>query len=348
MAALWQALPEPIRAESGLEKHILTRDASPPGFLGLQQLLGSFKNNIGLPGLSEQGFRRQAEAGQQATLEDLKQGPLREALQNLTGGGDGEGHNLTKATIQKAQDARTGFTFQSEAEPAVLPSTEQPAQAPFSVLSLMKDDKGMLSQLGLQLDDTATKTVPLEALRDLHTLGWNLPASTQGPMVTASWRSSSIAPLPWEAGAIPPLPIPIQNATWLSSSQGGIQGLQLQTNIAQLGDVTVRIDMLDGMRRIQLSADNLASAHALSLSAPRLEQQLAQAGLQDVRVHVNINSHNPFASLGHQGSNGQRQDLPWMAASENSAVPTLPGSGSLEQALGQAVLDGPHAINLLA
>jgi flagellar hook-length control protein FliK len=144
------------------------------------------------------------------------------------------------------------------------------------------------------------------------------------------------------------LPVPIQNIAWLSGPQGGIQGLQVQTHIAQLGDVMVRIDMLDGIRRIQHSADNLASAHALSLSAARLEQQVAQAGLQDVRVQVGINSHSPFASFGQHGAADQGRHGQGGGVADLGIALHEAAGGALEQISPQISLTGPHAGNLLA
>lgn len=220
-----------------------------------------------------------------------------------------------------------------------------------AAIPMMKEAKTLLSQPGFPRLDAAAMTAQPDAMQDLRDLGLRLLAPLPG-IGAASWQNSPTIPLPWE-GNMPAatLPMPILNATWLSGPQGGIQGLHLQTNIAQLGDVMIRIDMLDGLRRIQLVADNLASAHALSLSAPRLEQQLAQAGLQDVRVHVNLNSHSPFASLGqhdaahqHQNSQGSHH------APETGGTVLLPEPALLsgDQTGWQSPLASPHAVNYLA
>ena len=198
-----------------------------------------------------------------------------------------------------------------------------------------------------QLGDAFMATQP-PAMQDFHDLGVRLLAAVPEVGGAASWQNRMAAALPWEGGMSAALPVPIQNISWLSGPQGGIQGLQLQTHIAQLGDVMVRIDTLDGVRRIQLSADSLASAHALSLSAPRLEQQLAQAGLQDVRVQVGINNHSPFASFGQhgaadQGGHGQGGGVVDLGIALQEAA-----GAALEQHNSQLSLTGPHAVNLLA
>jgi hypothetical protein len=209
------------------------------------------------------------------------------------------------------------------------------------LLPMLKEAKLPQQQL-----EGALMAVQMPAMPDLHDLGTRLLAAVPDAGA-ASWQNRMVAALPWEGGMPAALPIPIQNISWLSGPQGGIQGLQLQTHIAQLGDVMVRIDTLDGVRRIQLSADSLASAHALSLSAPRLEQQLAQAGLQDVRVKVGSNSHSSFASFGQHGAANQGQHGQSGGVVDHGIALQEAAEAAMGQTSSKAPLTGPHVVNLL-
>ena len=233
--------------------------------------------------------------------------------------------------------------------------TASETEAPFADLTLaaspmIEDAKALSSQSTSLRWGAAAMAVLPDAMQDLRDLGLRLLAPLQ-EMAAASWNNHPAITLPWEGTmSAATLPIPIQHAAWLAGPQGGIEGLQLQTNLAQLGDVVIRIDMQDGLRRIQLVADNLASAHALSLSVSTLEHQLAQAGLQDVRVHVNLNSHSPFASLGQHDAAHQHHSPQDSHHAPDTGRPVLPEPTLLaeDQKGWQGILAGPHVVNYLA
>ena len=368
LATLWQSLPhtEHDPAMHGEESSRIPVTPMDGGLLqgsarqGLQQLLATLADRFqkdsasplhrlgqtGLPRLQETGLLRFGEVfdGEEARAlrllsRELAVRPLQDAVRPASA-------DQFQELIAHAADMDNVFSPQASArgqgDTNGMSNLTDTNMQLADWLPALKEVKP-LQQLGDAFMATQSPVMP-----DLHDLGMRLLAAVPEVGGAASWQNRMAAALPWEGGMSAALPVPIQNIAWLSGPQGGIQGLQLQTHIAQLGDVMVRIDMLDGIRRIQLSADNLASAHALSLSAPRLEQQLAQAGLQDVRVQVGINSHSSFASFGQHGAADQGRHGQGGGVADLGIALHEAAGGALEQISPQISLTGPHAVNLLA
>ena len=360
IAALWQSLPgtEHDPAMHGEESSRFPMAPMDGGLLrgsarqGLQQFLATlvdrFPQGVAspIPGQGQNGLSR---------LGEVFDGEGAEALRMLS-------QDIAVRPLQDAVHPASADQFQeltahaADMDSIFSPQASARDQGDTNGMSNLADTNMQLADwLPMlkeakplqQLGDVFMATQP-PVMPDLHDLGMRLLAAVPEMGGAASWQNRMAAALPWEGGMSAALPIPIQNIAWLSGPQGGIQGLQLQTHIAQLGDVMVRIDMLDGIRRIQLSADNLASAHALSLSAPRLEQQLAQAGLQDVRVQVGINSHSSFASFGQHGAADQGRHGQGGGVVDLGIALQEAAGGVLEQISSQISLAGPHAVNLLA
>lgn len=358
IAALWQSLPRTehapvMRGEEGSRSPVIPMDGSLlRGSVrqgGLQRFLATLADRFPqdtanpFPGLSQNGLPRLGEVFDGERAQAHRMLPRDLAVRSLQDAARPAPADQFQEVVAHVADMDNAFSLQTSARGqgsvSGMPDLGAEMQ-PTGWLSVLKEAKPLL-----QLGDAFMATQP-PVMPDVHDLGMRLLAAVP-EAGAASWQNRMAAALPWEGGMSAALPIPIQNIAWLSGPQGGIQGLQLQTHIAQLGDVMVRIDMLDGMRRIQLSADNLASAHALSLSAPRLEQQLAQAGLQDVRVHVGINSHSPFASFGQHGATDQHPHGQGGVVDLGIALQEAAGA-AVEEHISQVSLAGPHAVNLLA
>jgi flagellar hook-length control protein FliK len=238
---------------------------------------------------------------------------------------------------------KTASTPQSTATPFVTPSVptheaDVPAQATGALQQAtiaahvqrvgVADAQGASrgSDPAPQPDSTTKHDAAAPARLDTQAISLPTPAAQPSTPNVAIGSSAPTPPAPYA--------IPAQVVSVLSPLRGAKDGtytLSLQLHPAELGPVTVRVAVNDGVLSIQLTADQQGGHDALHSSLSDLRSQLQASGLRvaDVDVgakaalpqhhtanagsHQSANTGNSQQGSGQQGQQGQanhRQQMP--------------------------------------
>ncbi len=152
-----------------------------------------------------------------------------------------------------------------------------------------------------------------------------LAAAANAPALTVTVPTAPPTVLPNAAPAAVPAPVAeqiVRVLTPLHESNDGSYTLSLQLHPAELGPVTIRVDVSQGVLSVHLLADHLQGHEALNQSLHALRAQLEASGVQTGDIQLGT-----APSLMHQHDRQQQQ-----AASHQPAPRQLPETSGHQDA----------------
>ena len=166
-----------------------------------------------------------------------------------------------------------------------------------SVQAAITSSKSSLLQNTAATADLASNA-PADAPRSvLHQLTSLTDLNRSEPALMATRTSATGAPAT-TANAVPPeiSMTAARNVQWMLDQ--GVSRATLQLHPAELGSLKINLNVQDEQLSIQISATQAGTREALEVTLPKLRDQLAQQGFQDVNIDLTKHDDNANTNTG--------------------------------------------------